>query len=63
MKVLYKCSPFTILHIKNISKSAFFHLRNIARIRTFLSLPDAEMLVHALVTSRLDYCNALYFGT
>jgi len=49
-------------HIKSISNSAFFHLRNIARIKPFLSLPDAERLVHARVTSSLDYCNALYFG-
>jgi len=46
--------------MKSISKSVFFHLRNFSRIRPFLSLPDAERLVHALVTSRLDYCNALY---
>uniref|UniRef100_A0A8C2C5A6 Reverse transcriptase domain-containing protein n=1 Tax=Cyprinus carpio TaxID=7962 RepID=A0A8C2C5A6_CYPCA len=49
-------------HIKSISESAFFLLRNIARIRPFLSLPDAERLVHALVTSRGDYCIALYLG-
>ncbi|XDV53534.1 hypothetical protein PO909_022010, partial [Leuciscus waleckii] len=49
-------------HIKRISKSAFFHLRNIARIRPFLSLADAESLVHALVTSRVYYSNALYLG-
>lgn len=49
-------------HIKSISKSAFFHLRNIARIRPFHSLPDAERLVHAFVTSTVDYCNALYIG-
>ena len=49
-------------HIKKVSKTAFFHLRNIARLRPFLSLPDAERLIHAFITSRLDYCNALYSG-
>ncbi|KAI5085272.1 hypothetical protein C0J45_3289, partial [Silurus meridionalis] len=39
-----------------------FHLRNIAKIRNMMLLQDAEKLVHAFVTSRLDYCNALLSG-
>ena len=49
-------------HIKNISRVAFYHLRNISKIRKMLSLHNAEILVHAFVTSRLDYCNALLSG-
>ncbi len=49
-------------HFKNITKVAFFHLRNIARIRPFLSRPDAERLIHAFITSQLDYCNSLFGG-
>ncbi|KAK2872069.1 hypothetical protein Q8A73_024565, partial [Channa argus] len=49
-------------HIKQISRTAFFHLRNIAKIRSILSQSDAEKLVHAFVTSRLDYCNSLLSG-
>uniref|UniRef100_A0A671Y9A2 Reverse transcriptase domain-containing protein n=1 Tax=Sparus aurata TaxID=8175 RepID=A0A671Y9A2_SPAAU len=45
-------------HIKEITKIAFYHLRNIAKIRSFLSTADAEILIHAFVSSRLDYCNA-----
>ncbi|CDR10475.1 unnamed protein product, partial [Oncorhynchus mykiss] len=44
------------------SRTAFFHLCNIAKIRNFLSKNDAEKLIHAFVTSRLDYCNALLSG-
>ena len=44
-------------HIKQISRTAFFHLHNIAKIRHILSQNDAVKLVHAFVTSRLDYCN------
>ena len=49
-------------HIKHLCKTSFFHLRNIARLRPTLTLPDAEKLVHAFVSSRLDYCNALLIG-
>uniref|UniRef100_A0A8K9XAS1 Reverse transcriptase domain-containing protein n=1 Tax=Oncorhynchus mykiss TaxID=8022 RepID=A0A8K9XAS1_ONCMY len=44
-------------HIKT-----YFHLRNIAKIRNFLSKNDAEKCIHAFVTSRLDYCNVLLSG-
>lgn len=49
-------------HINHVTKTAFFHLRNIARIRAFLSLDNAKTLIHAFVFSRLDYCNALLSG-
>ncbi|CAJ1063628.1 galanin receptor type 1b isoform X2 [Xyrichtys novacula] len=49
-------------HIQQISRTAFFHLRNISKIRRILSQSDAEKLVHAFVTSRLDYCNSLLSG-
>ena len=38
------------------------HLRNIADIRRCLSHDVAEKLIHAFVTSRLDYSNGLLFG-
>nr|XP_049600686.1 radical S-adenosyl methionine domain-containing protein 1, mitochondrial isoform X1 [Syngnathus scovelli] len=47
-------------HIKNITRVAFFHLRNVAKIRPILSTGDAETIIHAFITSRLDYCNALF---
>ncbi len=46
-------------HISNVTKTAFFHLRNIFKLRNMWSVSDAEKLVHAFMTSRLDYCNAL----
>uniref|UniRef100_A0AAR2K341 Reverse transcriptase domain-containing protein n=1 Tax=Pygocentrus nattereri TaxID=42514 RepID=A0AAR2K341_PYGNA len=49
-------------HIKNVCKTAFFHLKNISRIRPFLSSAAAEIITHAFVTSRLDYCNAVLHG-
>ena len=49
-------------HIKHLRKTSFHHLRNIARLRPTLSLPAAEQLVHAFISSRLDYCNGLFIG-
>jgi len=49
-------------HIKNTCKSAFYHLRNIAKIRNTLSQEDTETLVHAFISSKLDYCNAILYG-
>ncbi len=42
--------------------SAYYHLKNIARIRCFVSSQDLEKLVHAFITSRVDYCNGLLTG-
>jgi len=49
-------------HMKHLCKTAFYHLRNIAKLRPTLTLADAEKLVHTFVSSRLNYCNALPIG-
>lgn len=48
--------------VRNITKSAFYHLKNIARVRPFLSLANTETLIHAFITCRIYYFNALFFG-
>ncbi len=49
-------------HVSSIYKTAFFHLKNVSKLRPMLSMSNAEMLIHAFMTSRLDYCNALLGG-
>ncbi len=49
-------------HISHVTKTAFVHLRNIAKLRNMLTVSDAEKLFYAFMTSRLDYCNALLGG-
>ena len=60
--VIFDTSMSMDNHIAAICKSAFYHLRNISRIRKYLSFHTAETLVHAFVSSRLDFCNSLLFG-
>lgn len=48
-------------HFKNICRVAFYYIRNIAMIRTFLSYDTVKTLIHAFVTSRIDSRNALLF--
>ena len=49
-------------HVQKLCRSAYAQLRNIAQVRSVLLQKAAETLVHAFVTSRLDYCNALMYG-
>ena len=49
-------------HVNELCRTAFYHIRNISRIRPCLSIDSTKTLVHALVTSRLDHCNLLLYG-
>ena len=48
--------------ITKTCSSAFYYLYNIRHIRKYLSRESTEKLVHALISSRLDYCNSLLYG-
>lgn len=50
------------IHVTKLCQSIHYHLRNINRIRGVLDVEITKLLVHALVTSRLDYCNSLFVG-
>ena len=48
-----------VRQVNAITKTAHFYLRKIKRVRNRLTQDIAETLVNTLITSRLDYCNAL----
>uniref|UniRef100_A0A3Q3JTY3 Reverse transcriptase domain-containing protein n=1 Tax=Monopterus albus TaxID=43700 RepID=A0A3Q3JTY3_MONAL len=48
--------------INAVVKSGFFYLRQLVKLKPFLSRQHLETVIHAFVTSRMDYCNALYAG-
>ena len=50
----------SIFHIS--WKSCLYHIRDLSRIRRYLSKSVATTLANALVSSRLDYCNSLFYA-
>ncbi len=48
--------------ISSVVKNSYYQLRIISRLKSTLSFQDLEKVIHAFVTSRLDYCNSLYLG-
>ncbi|XP_071183951.1 uncharacterized protein [Salvelinus alpinus] len=49
-------------NIKAVTRSCRFMLYNIRRVRPCLTQEAAQVLIQALVISRLDYCNSLLSG-
>ena len=47
-------------HVKKVVQTCYFQLRNISQIKALLSKNDLEKLIHAFISSRLDYCNSLF---
>ena len=46
----------------SVCKTSFFHLRNLFRIRRYLTGDYASKVIHAFITPRIDYCYHLYYG-
>ena len=49
-------------HVHQTRRVCYYHLKNIASIRSCLTEQAVIRLVHSLVVSRLDYANAILFG-
>ena len=48
--------------VKSVVSKAFFSIKTIARIKSFLTSKEKCTLLTALVLSKLDFCNSLYYG-
>ena len=51
-----------IPHVTAVCKAASFHLQNIYKIRKYVNHDSTITVIHAFVTSKLDFCNALLYG-
>jgi len=60
--VIFDSTMTMLPHISSICRSASYHLRNISQIRKFLSTKTTKILVHALVSSKLNHCNSLLYN-
>ena len=49
-------------YISFVCRSTHFHLRNIGRIRHLLSHHATAQLIHALISTHLDYCNSVLYN-
>ena len=48
--------------VSNNVHTYFYHIRQLRSVRRSLSDDATKMLIHAFVSSRLDYCNSLLYG-
>lgn len=49
-------------HIRAVCKTCYMHIYNLNKLKRYIDRESLEYIVHAFITSKLDYCNALYCG-
>ena len=42
--------------------TTLYHLKNISKIKRYLTTSEVETVIHAFLTNKLDYCNSILFG-
>ena len=60
--VIFDSSGSMSDHISSVCGAASYALWRIGKIRNLLDQKTTEKLVHAFISSKLDYCNSLLFG-
>ena len=49
-------------HVTSACRAAYYHLKNIHCLKAFLTQESLVTVVHAFVTSRIDYYNSMLYG-
>ncbi|KAI5622551.1 hypothetical protein C0J50_18152, partial [Silurus asotus] len=60
--VIFDTSMHFDKQISAVVKVSFYQLRLLSKVKSFLSQADLEKAIHAFISLRIDYCNALYTG-
>ena len=56
------CNMLFDVHLSGICRSSFYQLRNLSKIRKYVTQESSEVAVHVFLTSKLGYCNSLLCG-
>jgi hypothetical protein len=59
--ITFDCTLSMSGHIYNVCKSVRYQLRNVGLIRKYPTRPATEKIVHALISSRLDFETVFFF--
>ena len=51
-----------LAHIKKVTQLSFMQLRNISAIKYSMTSDALEKIIHAFISSRMDYANSLLYG-
>ena len=49
-------------HVNKVVSHCYILLKTVRQIRKFLTRSQVELLIHSIISSRIDYCNSLLFG-
>ena len=49
-------------HVRNVAKKCFYTLKNMFKNRRCINETAAKAMVYTMITSKLDYCNAILYG-
>ena len=60
--VMMDCHTTMEAHVSSICKSAYGQLHNISKLRRYVDRDSLEIIIHAFVTTKLDFCNSVLCG-
>ena len=49
-------------YVCKLVSECWYQLQNIRKIRRYLSVDELKKLVHAIISSKIDYCNSILYG-